>query len=167
VVTAYRRGWPWAGPGDPLLARVLGLLEGRKVAGLRGLDLSWLRESVEAFAGGSCVFIDACRKEGDDRTIQVVGAVDGLGDAPSDDLDVGVGLDPRLFLAALAALPDGLVTVRWYRLRCPIVVLCGDAAVAVAPLMLCPYRMTAGEGLRATAGCACRDCDSLRRWGHP
>jgi hypothetical protein len=64
--------------------------------------------------------------------------------------------------AALGALPDGDVTVRWYGRGCPLVVLGADAAVAVAPLMLCGG---GGLGGHPRHGCACRDCASTRRWG--
>lgn len=160
-----RRGWLWSGPGDALTARVLGLLSRHEtVVGAR-VDLSWLREAVAVDAASDIVFVDAC-STGDGRgVIQVVGGEMGALNAPEDDVVIGAGFAPSVLASALAALPDGDVVVRWYRRRCPLIVLGTDGAVTVAPLMVCPRRVAADIGDRVADGCMCRDCASARRWG--
>lgn len=166
---ASQRGFAWSADGDAVHERVARQLARHEPVASTTADLADIAATVADFGRHRSAFVDAFDGGGPWPMVAVMADSRGLGAPALTESIVGVGVDRAALAEALASLEGAAyrATVSWYRLRVPLKIEAGDRCVLVSPLMLCPHRMTAGEGLRATDGCACRDCASLRRWGQP
>ena len=166
---ASQRGFAWATDGDAVHGRVVAQLAAQAPVASATVTAVEFASAVADFKRHRHVFLDALDTGAPWPTLAVMADPRGLEAPALAESVVGVGVDRAALTEALTELDaagSDCVTVSWHRLRAPLRLTSGGRSVVVSPLMLCPRRGSA-LGYRASDGCGCRDCASLRRWGQP